>query len=291
MITAIILNYRDARRSLACIRNVLEEGVDYVIVWDNSADAGISAADIRSGNPDHERVRIVISVRNLGFAAGVNRAIESALADRPETWILLINNDACLRPGALAMMRDVLRDNPEACLVSPLINNNGVIQGRTWYQHLTGLLFNKQHPGCSSHPSGCCFLLAPCRLSLPLFDERFFMYGEDCALGIRMQATKDIVWLEKILVDHEGSASSGLGSLFYEERMVAAHLLLAGSITRFLPYYLLLLAARAAILPMRALVRAIRFHSMIPLIALWRGGLIAAGRDPLRQEISVPETP
>jgi GT2 family glycosyltransferase len=291
MITAVILNYRDAKRSLTCIRNVLAEGADYIILWDNSADAGVSAADIQSANPDHARVRIIVSASNLGFAAGVNRAIESALADRPETWILLINNDACLRPGALTVMRDVLRENPEARLVSPLINNNGVIQGRAWYQRLTGLLFNRQHSGCLSYPSGCCFLLAPGRLSLPLFDERFFMYGEDCALGMRLQAPKDIFWLEKILVDHEGSASSGLGSLFYEERMVAAHLLLAGSITRFLPYYLLLLAARAAILPMRALVRAIRFRSMVPLIALWRGTIIAAGRDPLRQKISSPNTP
>jgi GT2 family glycosyltransferase len=291
MITAVILNYRDAKRSLACIRNVLAEGADHIIVWDNSADAGVSAADIQSANPDPERVRIIVSASNLGFAAGANRAIESALADRPETWILLINNDACLRPGALAMMRDLLRENSEACLVSPLINNNGVIQGRAWYQCLTGLLFNRQYSGCLSYPSGCCFLLAPGRLSLPLFDERFFMYGEDWVLGMRLQAPKDIVWLEKILVDHEGSASSGLGSPFYEERMVAGHLLLAGSIARSSPHLLLLLIVRAVTLPMRALVRAIRFRSMIPFVALWRGTLIAAGRDPLRQKISLPNTP
>ncbi|MDR1888726.1 MAG: glycosyltransferase [Zoogloeaceae bacterium] len=291
MLTVVILNYRDAKRSLLCVQNVLAEGADYVLVWDNSADAGMSAADIQAGNPDPERVRIIISPHNYGFAAGVNRAIEFALIDRPGSWILLINNDAQLYHGAIEIMCNVLLENKNARIVSPLINNNASIQGRTWYQHLTGLLFKRRHFGCSSHPSGCCFLLAPERIVLPLFDERFFMYGEDCALGIRFQAPEDIIWLEKVLVFHEGSASSGLGSPFYEERMVAAHLLLARYIAKSRFYYLILLSIRFIVLPVRALVRAIRFRSVVPFVALWRGVLIAAGRDPLRQAISAPETP
>jgi hypothetical protein len=56
IVTAILLNYRDAVRSLACLQSLLVEGVEHVMVWDNSEDGWLSAAEIQRENLDEARV-------------------------------------------------------------------------------------------------------------------------------------------------------------------------------------------------------------------------------------------
>jgi GT2 family glycosyltransferase len=276
VITAIMLNYRDARRTLTCINSVLAEAVDHVMVWDNSADMGISAAAVRAGNPDPERVMIEISQKNIGFAAGVNRAIELAWRRHPGTWVLLINNDAVLLPGALPLLRQALLENTQAKLAAPRINHAGRVLGAVYYQRLTGMLFlHKTRPGCFPYPSGCCFLVASERFHFPLFDERFFMYGEDCALGFRLHAPGDILYLKEVLVYHELSASSQNGSQFYEERMVASHFLMAKVLAKSKLQFSVYMIARLITLLARSIIRACRYRSTAPLRALWHGALIA----------------
>jgi GT2 family glycosyltransferase len=278
-VTAILLNYRDAKRSLSCIESVLAEGADHVLVWDNSADEGLSATEIAQKNPDTNRVQVKVSETNLGFAAGVNRAVEQVLRDNPKTWIFLINNDAVLRSGALTALHTALQGNPSAKLVVPLIDNAGTVTGKNYYQRLSGLLFfDKPKFDCFPYPCGCAFLFAPERLHLPLFNEKFFMYGEDCELGYRLSGQEEIVYLDQVLVNHEGSASSGLGSMFYEERMVACHWLLAGSLAKSFPQLIIYILVRFFVLSARACLRACRYCSIIPFRALWRGTLIAMGK-------------
>jgi len=90
-----------------------------------------------------------------------------------------------------------------------------------------------------------------------------------------------MLYLPQVLVQHEGSASSGLGTPFYESRMVAAHLILArklaiGPIARSG-----LLLGHGMMLTARALVRATRYRSLVPLRALLVGWALAHGADPL----------
>ena len=99
-VIGLLLNYRDAPRSIRCIQSVLDEGAVAVVVWDNSADGGESARAVAHAYADAQRVNIVVSPTNLGFAAGVNRALAHGRALYPQAWVLLINNDARLLPGA-----------------------------------------------------------------------------------------------------------------------------------------------------------------------------------------------
>lgn len=111
-------------------------------------------------------------------------------------------------------------------------------------------------------------------MNIPLFDEAFFMYGEDCELGWRL-SPQSIVYVDEELVTHEGSASSGLGSRFYEERMVAAHLILAQKIAKNRTEYALFLILRMISLPIRACIRSFRFRSLVPFYSLFSGFKIA----------------
>jgi GT2 family glycosyltransferase len=122
-------------------------------------------------------------------------------------------------------------------------------------------------------------LIATERVRLPLFDEDFFMYGEDCELGWRLSRFPGaIVHLAETLVEHDGSASSGLGSPFYETHMVAAHLILGRKLATGSFDAWLLCVLRSFMLLARALVRSLRFHSRIPLSSLRGGWRIARGK-------------
>ncbi|MDH1076024.1 hypothetical protein N5C93_24640 [Pseudomonas nitroreducens] len=281
-VIGVLLNYRDARRSEACVRALLGNGVAGVFVWDNSADGAVSSGELKRRLNDDERVYLHVSPINVGFAVGVNLAVERCLVQHPDAWVLIINNDAVLYDGALETLRQALHESPSALLAAPQISQHDGVSGVVYYHRFTGLLFQQPRKGCSSHPSGCCLLLAPQRIQLPLFDEDFFMYGEDCALGLRYRGRGDIMYLPKVLVRHDGTASSGLGSRFYEERMVAAHLILAGKLSSNPLGRALYRGTRVLVLSARAVRRSLRFRSWVPIQALGWGARLAWWSDPLR---------
>lgn len=283
-VVGLLINYRNSQLTIECVESLLAQPVCHVLVWDNSADGGVSAVEIDAHFAGDPRVTIVVHGRNAGFAAAVNAGVERCLLLRPGAWMLLINNDARLLPGGLSQLQGALLENTAAKIAFPTISHAGVEVGPAFYHYWTGAISWRPRRGSFRYASGCCLLVAPERLQLPLFDEDFFMYGEDCALGWRLRnEPAALVHVPEILVEHRGSASSGLGSPFYEERMVAAHWLLAGKLAGAgLSRRWLLFCARALMLSARAVVRAVRFRSIVPFVALWRGWRIAFIGDPLR---------
>lgn len=282
IVCAVLLNYRDSARTIVCVQSLLREGVDRVLVWDNSEDGGFSSGQVIDKFCADLRVVVHVSPKNIGFGAGVNRSVELCSGDYPGCLVLVINNDAYLLPGALGALANALAENGKAKISVPLIDHSGVVRGKAFYHRVTGLLDWQERRGCFSYPSGCCFLLASERVSMPLFDEDFFMYGEDWELGRRMSGEGDVVYLEDVLVFHEGTASSGFASRFYEERMVAAHLIMAKKISKTRWDFLLLTLVRIFVLSARAIFRSVRYRSLMPVKALWYGANIAWLKDPLR---------
>lgn len=270
-IVGLTLNYRDAERTSRCITSLLSDGAVAVMVWDNSADHDTSAQILRQRWRHDPRVHIEGNGHNLGFAAGVNRGIEAILQRWPNAWIMLINNDAIVLPCAIETLSVALENQPHAVIAYPRVDHNGRVIGTMFYQRYFALLrFDKPWPGSFPYPSGSALLIAPERIKLPLFDEDFFMYGEDVMLGWRLGA-KRMDHVQQILVWHEGSASSGMATPFYENQLVAAHWCIARKIAHHGWDYALLFAARLLSLPVRAALRSLRYRSAIPLFALWRG--------------------
>ena len=282
-IIGLTLNYRDAPRTLRCVSSLLADGAVAVVVLDNSADDGKSASQLVLALHGDSRVSVVESRVNLGFAAGVNSGIERIRRHASEAWILLLNNDATVRTGTLAALSAALQDHPEAVLAYPWIDHGGDVRAEAYYQPWLGLVTRRPFPGAVPHASGCAVLFAPQRWAEALYDEAFFMYGEDAELGLRLRRRKrQMVRVEHALVDHEGSASSGLGSEFYESRMVAAHWLLARRLASGVAQRRAMYAARFAFLGTRAVLRSLRFRSVVPIQALALGWRLAHGQDPLR---------
>ena len=281
-VVGLLLNFRDAPRSAACVRDLLENGAVHVLVWDNSDDNGNTGLALRTALAGDDRVSIKISPANFGFAAGVNRGIDWIAHHHPGAWVLLINNDAHLVAGGLTALRNALMRHPEATLAYPKIDHAGNVLGTVYYQRWFGLLSSRPLVGSDPYASGCCMLLNTSRIGPIVFDEDFFMYGEDMELGCRLRREPGaMLYLPIVWVRHEGTASSGLGTPFYEARMVAAHLILAHKLAGGRLAHQLLLLGRGLTLSSRAVVRGLRYRSRVPLRALREGWRLAQGVDPL----------
>lgn len=278
-VIALLINYRDAKRTANCVRTLLASGVVRVVVWDNSEDGGVSSAELGRLFDAVDKVVVETSPRNIGFAAGVNHGIDACRRLMPKAWILLINNDTIAPPRLADVLSTELETSRNSVLAFPALLHAGKRIDEVYYHRWFGVLTHLPHPGTFRVPRGCCVMLATDRWEGDLFDEDFFMYGEEVELGWRLRYQPDaMVHVPEAVVVHEGSMSSGVNSLFYETRMVAAHLILAGKLgvgrVRLLLYLF-----RLPVLMVRAGVRSIRYRSSMPWKGLWLGARLASDRS------------
>lgn len=272
-ICAIVLNYRDAARTLVCLRSLVGQGVDTVLVVDNSADAlassELAAATqrLRESGADFD-LHVMTPSGNLGFSRGVNAGLASAHAQHCDL-VLLINNDAIATPGMVTKLAERLRHEQAGIAIPTVLTADGTPQPRFWYQRFLGLMTTRPVPGAFPFPSGCCLMFHRALLAEgPLFDEDFFMYGEDVLLGWRLARSGVVTHLiDGAVVHHAGRASAGKHGLFYEYHTARAHVLLAMKTWRAPLEIPLLLATKGAGMLLRATWRTLRWRSITPLLA------------------------
>lgn len=285
-ICAIILDYRGASRTEACLRSLVGEGLATVLVVDNSADERATCElasvvnHLRADGIDYA-LHVLNAGTNLGFARGVNLALRDAEASKCDAFLLL-NNDATAMPGMVSQLAATL-EQKQAELVAPLIVDwDGESQPVLWYQRHFGLLTSRPLPCSFPYMSGCCMLFRrEVLVSEKLFDEHFFMYGEDTFLGWQLiRAGKAVVQSDEAMVRHFGQGSSEQCKMFYEYHTARAHVLLAFKTWRRPVEIPLLVVTKALGLTLRALRRSIRYRSGIPLAACFLSWLPLKVRTP-----------
>lgn len=280
LVTGLILHFRTPEQTLACLRSLRNEGIRHAVVIDNSEDEGHSVIRMRLGLDEllgaGLDVVFVTPERNLGFA----RAVAVGFRHIASTFggpALLINSDARLERNALLAMVTQL---DSAALVVPAVKDREDSAPRPsigFYHALLGLILRHPIWGATSYPSGCCLLVREDEVRPDLFDTDFFFYGEDEMLGFELRRRSiGIVDCPEAVVVHTGSASSKNGSMFYEYHMNRAHWLLACKLSSNIFERSVFVFIRCITLPMRAVVRSVRFRSLAP----WRG-LFAATLDVL----------
>lgn len=104
--STVIVNYNGGSLLSECVNSALREGVSpkQIIIVDNGSQDD-SPACIERNTPG---VKIIRNVCNAGFARAVNQALASAKGD----FILLLNNDAQLLPGALHAFAEAFEQVP-----------------------------------------------------------------------------------------------------------------------------------------------------------------------------------
>lgn len=286
-IAAVVLNYRDAAHTIACLRSIAHQAVERIVVWDNSQDGGASAGELAgllSAEPTGPcAIEQVTSPLNLGFAAGVNAAIHHIDATGGADCLLLVNNDAVLPEGAVHGLLSALVSQPDAVAVAPRVRTAGLVQGLIHHHRWLAIQTAKPLPGSFAYASGCCLLLASERVPRPVFDEAFFMYAEDVALGWSLRcANQHIALAGDVVVDHAGAASSELGSPFYEYQTALGHFLLTGRLARGRIRRAAMAVTRTLAVFTRAVVRMVRTGSSVPVVQTLRAFRDAAARSRRR---------
>lgn len=269
MTAAITIHFRDAALTARCLDSLLADGWGPVLVWDNSEDEGRSLEDLRARYRDAGRVRFVQAPDNLGFGKGMNAAMADLAGSGHVGPMLLINNDAVAVPGLReAVLEEASRMQPPA-LVAPRILQDGQEQGWRYYQPWFGLVTRRPLPGSFPFLSGCALLVLHTDYATPLFDEDFFMYGEDVELSWRMRRQGgSLALLDRPWVVHEGAASSGQASQAYERFMVRSHRQLSRKLAGSAWGGWVMSATKLPFLLLRALLRSARYGSLGPLRAL-----------------------
>jgi len=206
-IVAVVLNWCAEQDSVRAVDSLLAQGTPglTVLIVDNASPDG--SGDRLAARFPH--LPFLQTGANLGYAGGNQRAIEWALA-RGADAILLVNDDAELRPGCLSALRDALDADPKLGACAPTVVHGPPHDDRIWWgggrfvphkacgvHHHMGEPLHSivdptgQHPSAvpASALNGCVLLLRAAALrDVGGLQEAFFCYVEDTELSLRLTA-------------------------------------------------------------------------------------------------------
>lgn len=271
---ALILHFRTPDKTIECIKSLINEKLEHIVLIDNSEDQGASLLKIypyiKSIIKSGVTIMILSTDQNLGFAKAVNKGFNLAKKNGYEN-LLLINSDAQLTENSLGNMLETLtKCSICAPQVKTIIQNTTFISSLfSFYQPLTGLSFKTKKIGTFKYISGCCLLLKINDFLPPLLDEDFFFYGEDVEFSNKIKFTHQVLECKKSFITHEGSGSAKNGSLFYEYHINRCHLLLASKLAKNNVHFFLMILIRCFTLPARAFIRTIKFKNVTALYGLY----------------------
>jgi GT2 family glycosyltransferase len=194
LLSILLVNYNDGAHLPECLSSIETHArtIDHeVIVVDNASTDG-SPELIAERFP---RIRLIRNSRNEGFGRANNRAVRESRG----TFILFLNTDVVLHPGALDLILTEMAADPLTGIVGPaLLNPGGSFQvsfgGRVGFfmEAFKKIFLNRAirrslRKGGGRREVGWvsgAFLLARMKtlLEAGLFDENFFLYFEDIDL-------------------------------------------------------------------------------------------------------------
>lgn len=222
-ITIVIVNYNGYEYTSQCIDSIYQHQpkLSFEIVVVDNASTDNSADMLVTQYPE---IRLVRSKENRGIAGGNNLGIQAGIG----RFVLLLNNDTEVQPGAIDKVAEFLEQNPEAGGVGGnLINPDGTFQSGACpfpslveeFLNITklGLLLWKYYP---SYPpfsekrtvdwmSTAFMLFRQNALEeVGLVDEEFFIYSDETDLEYRLwEAGWKIYYLPEVNTIHYGGKS------------------------------------------------------------------------------------
>ena len=109
-VTAAIVNFNTRDQLARCLDSLQHEGLREIIVVDNaSTDDSVAVA---SGYP---AVQVIANANNIGYGAAANQAIKVAAG----RFVLLLNADIEVRPGAISVLAAYLDAHPDVAIAAP----------------------------------------------------------------------------------------------------------------------------------------------------------------------------
>ncbi len=226
-LAVVIVNWNGRHLLDSCLASVFEQrpAPDRVIVVDNGSTDG-SLAHLQTRWP---RVVGMAAGSNLGFSGGNNLGIRAALAAGAD-YVLLLNNDAQLLPGALGELLAALEEAGHSVwAAAPKIlyraDPDVIWSAGGWFDWWRGLSIHRgwnepdagqyDRPELMEFATACCLLVRGRTFrEVGLLDEGYFMYFEDADLAARAGRTGARVAYRpaaRVLHDVQGSNEGGDG--------------------------------------------------------------------------------
>lgn len=271
----LILHFRTPDKTLRCIHSLVQQGISFIILVDNSEDGGMSLSILQPALQTFInqgiQVHTLATGQNQGFAKGVNMGFGFAQSHSMD-FLLLINSDAYFETTSITPMFEALS---QASICIPKVKSNPDSIAHSlfgYYQKATAFNYSIPKAGCVKYASGCCQLIKIKDFKPPFLDEELFFYGEDVVLGHHLKINLlKAVESEKTHIIHEGSGSAKNGSLFYEYHLNRSHWITACKLSSNNAQSKIYLFIRCITLPIRATIRSIRYGN----ITAWRGLVMA----------------
>lgn len=230
---AVLINYETAIYTRECIESLVQsKQCDLeIIVVDNSTSAEGYAQLQKEIAP--YAVTLIKAPENLGFSNGNNIGIQYALAHGAD-YILMLNNDTVIDENMIAELLQKA-DNKTVTVPKMYYHANPTV---LWYAggEIQWKFGKTAHIGenqedCEIYSqekevafaTGCCLLLHKKVIEqVGLWDESFFMYGEDVDYSIRLaQNGIKILYVPTAKLWHKVGASAGIVSalgIYYDNR-------------------------------------------------------------------------
>ncbi len=206
-ISVIVVSYNTADMLGPCLDSIdaAEGASPEVFVVDNASTDG-SAELVARTRPS---ARLLVNAVNRGFGAANNQALPMCRG----RYIVLLNPDTVVRPGAFREMVAFMEAHPKVGLAGArLVNPDGTPQDSVscrypGQKHARGELSGLG--GTIACVMGACQIVrAELMRRIGGFDEDFFLYGEDQDLCLRIRREGyDIGYVESAVVVHHGGQS------------------------------------------------------------------------------------
>src|SRR3989344_4013361 len=223
-LTISIVNYNSGEylsRCLASIEEAKDEAkIKTIVVDNNSTDESLKTA-----KDQFPEVEFIENENNVGFGKAHNQVLGNLKTE----YVLLLNPDCILEKGVLKKLLEYYENNPDTGAIScKIILPDGSVDltahrglptpwasllyffGDNSIYHLTGRDLKSPHEVDSI--SGAFFLTKKTVLEKSgLFDENFFLYGEDIDLSVRIyNAGFKVIYYPNVNITHYKGVSSGL---------------------------------------------------------------------------------
>lgn len=246
-LSILIVNWNTRDQAVKCVNSILRypPNFDYeVLVVDNHSRDG--SADALVNLFGHQkRIRVIESLRNLGFAKGNNLAYQKSFGE----YILLLNSDTEVREESLKKIVDYIHFHPEVGVLGPrLLYPDGTVQKSV--RRFPGIFssmvvlaglhrfitpraylmadFNYDQIAEVDQVMGAALLTRRFIIEKLgyLFDERFYLWFEEVDFCRRVKDLGyKIVYYPKAEVVHAGAQSFSQMDVFERKRIAARSLL------------------------------------------------------------------
>jgi GT2 family glycosyltransferase/glycosyltransferase involved in cell wall biosynthesis len=222
-VTAIVLNYRTPEQTWLAVRSLQSSSMpptNIVVVDNNSGDGSVGMLQ-----QSLDKVHLIESQENLGFAGGCNIGIRAA-SENGASFVLLMNSDAIVAPDAIGHLVEAMSRDTSLAIAAPVLLSreepDQVSSAGISFSERTGRMRHRAagrrmaalgsaRVRTVDAVSGCVMLIRRELFSaVGLLDEAYFFSFEDVDFCLR---ARDAGFLTACVHDarayHEGGRSIG----------------------------------------------------------------------------------